>query len=353
MPGPEVLGERQVKAIVRVGELVPLVLDQLRKARRGSERASELRELAVSGADLMVDLRDGDIRRRRRALAGLEAALARMRRLGSADELVQAVCREIVQSCGFSRAMLSQVQSETWMPWMAHFAHREIRDSDREWMASTRIPLNTMTLESEILKRGEPAFVIHAESDPRTLKPFVQSVGTASYAVAPIVPAGRVIGFLHADHYPSPQPVDDIDAVILGQLATGFGRLYERVVLLERLHHQRDRVRETLKSAETIMDNLARAQIELVRRSDERSSSSAATTLAVTGGTPEIDELLTPREREVIALLVTGQTNSAIAERLVISEGTVKSHVKQILRKLGAVNRSEVIARYLGMTTED
>jgi len=59
--------------------------------------------------------------------------------------------------------------------------------------------------------------------------------------------------------------------------------------------------------------------------------------------------LLTTREREVIALLVTGQANSAIAERLVISEGTVKSHVKQILRKLGAVNRSEVIARYLGM----
>jgi DNA-binding CsgD family transcriptional regulator len=34
---------------------------------------------------------------------------------------------------------------------------------------------------------------------------------------------------------------------------------------------------------------------------------------------------------------------------LVISEGTVKSHVKQILRKIGAVNRSEAIARYLGM----
>src|SRR6202023_526390 len=103
------------------------------------------------------------------------------------------------------------------------------------------------------------------------------------------------------------------------------------------------------KAAEAIMDNLARAEIELVRRADERSAASTAATLALAGETTAIDELVTPGEREVIALLVTGQTNSAIAERLVISEGTVKSHVKQILRKLGAVNRSEVIARYLGM----
>jgi DNA-binding NarL/FixJ family response regulator len=120
-------------------------------------------------------------------------------------------------------------------------------------------------------------------------------------------------------------------------------------VLLERLRRDRDHVRETLRSAEAVMDNLARAELELVRHADERSSAETATALALTGETKAMDELLTPREREVIALLVTGQTNSAIAERLVISEGTVKSHVKQILRKLGAVNRSEVIARYLGM----
>jgi DNA-binding CsgD family transcriptional regulator len=33
----------------------------------------------------------------------------------------------------------------------------------------------------------------------------------------------------------------------------------------------------------------------------------------------------------------------------VIAEGTVKSHVKHILRKLGAANRSEAIARYMGL----
>lgn len=42
-----------------------------------------------------------------------------------------------------------------------------------------------------------------------------------------------------------------------------------------------------------------------------------------------------------------GHTNARIARRLVISEGTVKSHVKHILRKLGAANRAEAVARWL------
>jgi len=45
------------------------------------------------------------------------------------------------------------------------------------------------------------------------------------------------------------------------------------------------------------------------------------------------------REGEVLELIAAGATNSAIAERLVIAEHTVKSHVKHILRKLGAANR--------------
>jgi DNA-binding CsgD family transcriptional regulator len=269
--------------------------------------------------------------------------------MSTAAELVESVCPEIVRSCGFSRAMLSRVTDATWMPWMAHFGHREIRDGDREWMASTRIPLNTMTLERGLLTSREAAFAADAVTDARTSKTFVKEVGTTSYAAAPILPAGRVVGFLHADHYPASRPVDEVDCYVLGAFADEFGRVYERVVLLERLRGQRDHVRETLRAAETIMDNLARAELELARQADERSLIDAAATVALAGEPSPLDELLTPREREVIALIVSGQSNSAIAERLVISEGTVKSHVKQILRKLGAVNRSEVIARYLGM----
>jgi DNA-binding NarL/FixJ family response regulator len=121
-------------------------------------------------------------------------------------------------------------------------------------------------------------------------------------------------------------------------------------VLIERLRVQRDHVRETLRTAETIMDNLARAEIELARREDERSMVNAAATASVLGGEPPgFDELLTRREREVLTLIAGGQSNGAIAGRLLISEGTVKSHVGKILRKLGAVNRAELITLYLGM----
>jgi DNA-binding NarL/FixJ family response regulator len=49
--------------------------------------------------------------------------------------------------------------------------------------------------------------------------------------------------------------------------------------------------------------------------------------------------------------MVRGASNAAIAEQLVIKEGTVKSHVKHILRKLGAVNRAETISRYMGVVS--
>ena len=343
-------GEIQLDVGITIIAAVALLsLEQLRALTKPSRRASALAELALRGAELESDLRDYDLRRRKRALAGVSTALSRLRAMTAPDELVEAACAELVRSCGFSRAMLSRVEGSTWMPWMAHFKHREIRDSDRAWMANLRIPLRSLALERELLACDRPDYVLDARADPRAARALVESTGTLSYAAAPIVPAGRVIGFLHADHYPEARAVDDVDCHILGEFARGFGRIYERAVLLARLLSERDHVRETLRNTEAVMDNLARAELELVRQADERSSVEAASALALTGETKVLDELLTPREREVIALLVTGQTNSAIAERLVISEGTVKSHVKQILRKLGAVNRSEVIARYLGM----
>jgi NarL family two-component system response regulator LiaR len=53
---------------------------------------------------------------------------------------------------------------------------------------------------------------------------------------------------------------------------------------------------------------------------------------------------LTPREQEVLALMVEGMTNPEIAERLVISRSTAKAHVSNILSKLGVSNRAEAIS---------
>jgi DNA-binding NarL/FixJ family response regulator len=55
-------------------------------------------------------------------------------------------------------------------------------------------------------------------------------------------------------------------------------------------------------------------------------------------------EDLTPREREVLELVALGASNAEIATRLAISENTVKFHMKNILQKLHASNRAEVVA---------
>src|SRR5712691_7699776 len=57
------------------------------------------------------------------------------------------------------------------------------------------------------------------------------------------------------------------------------------------------------------------------------------------------DEPLTPREIEVLELLAEGLPNKAIAERLRISDQTVKFHVSSISGKLGAANRTDAVRR--------
>jgi len=60
------------------------------------------------------------------------------------------------------------------------------------------------------------------------------------------------------------------------------------------------------------------------------------------GETPSYQEKLTPREQEVLELIVNHKTNKEIAEALVISEKTVKTHVSNMLHKLHLSNRTEL-----------
>jgi DNA-binding NarL/FixJ family response regulator len=63
---------------------------------------------------------------------------------------------------------------------------------------------------------------------------------------------------------------------------------------------------------------------------------------ALRGETPPSADRLSPREREVAALIATGATNRAIAAELHVSEKTVETHVTRVLRKLGVSSRAAV-----------
>lgn len=69
----------------------------------------------------------------------------------------------------------------------------------------------------------------------------------------------------------------------------------------------------------------------------------------------DADEALSAREQEVLEWMARGRTNREIADALVISEQTVKSHVGSILSKLGMENRTQAVAvaRRRGWLRED
>ena len=74
-------------------------------------------------------------------------------------------------------------------------------------------------------------------------------------------------------------------------------------------------------------------------------SQDVAQVIVQTAGQPPEPGLdLTEREREVLALMVEGLNNTQIAGRLTVSPSTIKSHVSNILSKLGVSSRTEAVA---------
>ncbi len=350
---PPVDRDRPGRSAEIVSALVWVCIERLRENAQGAPaRTRRLAQLVVALQRVSLELYEHELSLRTRRLADCSAGLARLRSLPSSADLVDQVCEELVRRCGFGRVVLSRVEQGNWKPWTAHFSDaREFEGWFTNWV-DQGIPLQDDTLEAVLLRERRPG-IVYDTATAQVHRPIIVEDGhSASYVAAPVMPGGHVVGFLHADYSPGDRRVDDVDRDVLWAFAEGFGQIYERTVLLERLRAQRDHVRETLASAERMMDELCDSGIDLAQQPDP---GSVVARSAVSALAPSNDALaeLTAREREVLELMVVGATNGAIAEQLVITEGTVKSHVKHILRKLGAVNRSQAIARYLGIAQPD
>ncbi|HET7093146.1 MAG TPA: helix-turn-helix transcriptional regulator [Thermomicrobiales bacterium] len=95
-------------------------------------------------------------------------------------------------------------------------------------------------------------------------------------------------------------------------------------------------------AADAAMRALAVAALldEALTAMNDRRSRPAAPTAAL----PRDSDRLSPREKEVLALVTAGHSNKAIAEALFISPNTVKTHVASLLNKLHAGTRVELAA---------
>lgn len=289
---------------------------------------------------------------RLRRLDQIERGLAGLRNVTDQDELLERACRSAAEAGGFTRVMLSRIEDGTWYPWRSWAATLGPAERTfREWMRTEpSIDLSLMLLESELVRRGEPAIVRRSTDDPRVYEPLVRASGLLAYVVAPILSGDRVIGLLHADN--SGGEVTDLDRDVLWLFATGFAQLFERAVLLERLRRQRAQVLDALRGIESALDEVATSTVDLVMRKGPAAVAGHQSARPALGlePPPALEALLTSRELEVLGLMATGATNERIAQQLVIAIGTVKSHVKQILRKLRVENRAEAISQYLRLT---
>jgi DNA-binding CsgD family transcriptional regulator len=344
-------GERP-SHFVRLERRLETATEQLRSAladpanHRPSEVVRRL-EFLYEAAELRGELRSRVLLEQLDVLARIQESMEVLYECETPEDLIEAAPGELCRSCGFSRAMISRVRGSLWVPEVYEPVPGGPPEEEpfREWVEHTEIPLEHMLLETEMVRRRMPALVLDPVNDPRTFKEIVVRGRTIGYVAAPIISGDRAIGFLHADRYGQSHPVSDEDKDNIWTFAEHFAFLFDRAVLIERLASQRAQLNEAFAGAEEVLEQLRSAEIEFGRTEQTRADVTA--TAKFLRAESRLDTLLTRREREVLELITSGATNIRIAEQLVISEGTVKSHVKHILRKLRVGNRAEAVARYL------
>lgn len=298
-------------------------------AMTGEGPVASALELALDLDELALDLEFDALAEQNHRLSECASGLARLRSIPREAELLEVACREVVDRCAFGRAVVSRVEEGAWIPMSAHFS-----EADASWFsdfAGQSIALHGHTPEARMLTERLPAVVTDTSQGDMHREIIIEAGQSSSYVVAPLIIGGAVVGFIHADHFPENRRTDVVDRDVLYSFARGLASTHERLMLIDRLRAQRTRVDQLVSS---VVRDVSGAAASAVMGSGRQ----------LLSGRQDVVADLTARERDVLSLIVEGSTNQEIARRLVIAPDTVKSHVKQILRKFGVTNRAQVIA---------
>jgi DNA-binding CsgD family transcriptional regulator len=270
-----------------------------------------------------------------RRLRGIQRALAHLGDLQSLGRVVAATPREACRACGFERAMLSHVRGDRLG--FASVSFESDPESAADFVRLSRAArplLERCGPEHEAVLRQAPVIVRDAQRAPGVYRPLVHASRSESYIVAPIVRRGVTVGLLNADRVAGP-PLDELDRELLWTFAYGVGWIMDACAAAA-----------LRAGAPTAYADLAQLTAEDGGGDTGRSGDPAAAARDAALAT------LTARERDVLALMAEGASNAGIASDLVISQATVKSHVRHILRKLGAVNRTEAVSRFHALSAQ-
>jgi len=267
-----------------------------------------------------------------RRLRSVQRALLRLGSEQSLGRLVNLAPRLACQALELDRAMLLHISGNTIVSGTAWWGGDQIAASDfARFLRAAHPQLTSCPPEFESVQRQLPILVTNAQRREDIYRPLVHAARSEAYAVAPMIRGDRVIGLLHADRYPVvDRQLDVLDRDLLWTFATGLADLIDRAAA------------RGLKSGNGAIWSEPSVGPEPAA-AEEPPALAAVQSLTAHSGTLA---LLTSREHEVLRLLAEGAANATIASRLVISEATVKSHVRHILRKLRAANRTEAVIRY-------
>jgi DNA-binding CsgD family transcriptional regulator/GAF domain-containing protein len=302
------------------------------------------------------------LRHRDESFGRVRDALGQLRDCDSTAALVERAASAVC-AVGFDRAIVSRIEDSAWIPERV-WVERDHKWADEILEIGRAHPqvLDRTLVETEMVRRKVGILVHDVQLRPAVHRPIADASQSRSYAAVPLISDGTVVGFVHCDCYYQQRNLDDFDRQLLTLFAEGLGQALGRTAMLDRLSSVRagfDQVAATLSAAWG-----ERARLGVVAPAPLGGQFAAGFTAGFPGGSVGAGAAdrfptsagegssLTRREIEVLRLMAAGDTNGRIARRLVISEGTVKSHVKHILRKLGAANRAEAVSRWLGMEHE-
>ena len=317
-----------------------------RKLREGPESA----ELAVRLAELVTRLdaasRDDIARRLHVHTEQFEALQQVVRAIDArADHIARTVTQELYTSLGYGKAMFSVVRGSTWSP-IALAVNPSLTEDFHELVTAIdgrEISLREAPREAELVRRRRPYAVDGVDTYRHTYRPLIDLSRPAGYIAVPIVVDSRTVAMIHVDR--QSDSLTDTDVHIVGALAGVCASVKERADLRQQISARNEHVDAEIQRLTRALRHLEQAPVTMPE---------LATCEPPAGG-PRTDvnaqalaipraHTLTAREREVLTLMATGATNGTISRRLCISDGTVKSHVQRIFKKLGVSTRAEVAA---------
>lgn len=296
--------------------------------------------------DSQLERLRGRYQQRRQAFSRVETAVGRLREVTSPPAILEAAPRGLCECSRLTRALLSEVRDGAMVASSAHLEpDPERAPALLATLAEQPIALEHPLLEAEVLRRRRATGVSEAQLHPRVDPHLNEAMGWSSYVVAPLIVHGRVIAVLHADR--NPDQLDVLDREVLWRFAVGCAQAYESAALRRSLRREREQLRRFLDRLDARLGELSDAATQLAPRETAGDGGEPQPVRPALPSSAAFEGILTRRETEVLSLMADGLTNRRIADRLVISEGTVKFHVNSILRKLRASNRAEAVSRYL------